>query len=288
MFWQVMELEGQAEIDNAQAQMAMSQAVVGAVRDNVWEPAHRYLLRHKKVADGVGVAVDAIGVVAGAAFVIALSPELGALAIVTGAAAGIGSIMLLFADGSVFVPELLGNKTMSEKQESAQWVQWFRIIGTGLTLFDIPVGGARALVEVGKLSREAREALIGAESSDKLTALARERVEGIHNPTKHPGPVNRRMHKVRVLARQAEAHRQAALNLTHRMRVVAARDVTASFVATPVGTGLLVGSPPAMVLSERQRTADENYLKLLEPEHGMPKDVKFEMRASAVGKAVRQ
>ncbi len=287
VFWHAMELEGQAEIDNAQAQMAMSQAVIGAVRDNVWEPAHRYLMRHKKLADGLGVAVDVIGVIAGAAFVIALAPELGVVAIATGVAAGAGSLILLLADGSVFLPEMMGDEALSQRRENSQLVQWARIIGTGMTLIDIPVGGARALIEVGRLSREAREALVGAESTDKLVALARQRVESIHNPTKHPGPVNHRMHKVRVLARQADAQRQEAQNLTHRMRVVAARDVTASFIATPVGTALIVGSPPGNFLNDRQKQADEEYLKLLEPERGMPPDVKLEMRASAVGKAAR-
>lgn len=287
VFWHAMELEGQAEIDNAQAQLAMSQAVIGAVRDNVWEPAHQYLMRHKKAADGVGIAVDVIGVIAGAAFVIALAPELGVLAIATGIAAGAGSLILLLADGSVFLPEMMGDEALSQRREHSQLVQWARIIGTGMMLIDIPVGGARALVEVGRLSREAREALVGARTTDELTALARERVASIHHPSRHPGPVNRRMHKVRVLARQADTQRQAAQNLTQRMRVVAARDVTASFAATPVGTALIVGSPPAMVLSERQAQADKNYLKLLEPEKGMPRDTKLEMRASAVGKAAR-
>lgn len=287
IFWRAMELEGQAEIDNARAQMAMSRAVIGAVRDDIWEPAHKYLMRHKKVADGVGVAVDVIGVVAGAAFVIFLAPEIGALAIATGVAAGAGSLILLLADGSVFLPEMTGNEALSQRNENSKLVQWARIIGTGLTLFDIPVGGVRALVEVGKLSREAREALVGARSSDELAASARERVAAIHNPGRHPGPVNRRLHKVQVLARQADAQRQAAQDLTHRMRVISARDVTASFVATPVGTALMVGSPPAMLLSAKQAKADANYLQLLEPEKGMPHDVKLEMRVSAMGRAAR-
>ena len=287
VFWHAMELEGEAEIDSAQAQMAASQAMFGAVRDNVWEPAHQYLLRHKKLADGLGVAVDVIGVIAGVAFVVALTPALGGLAIATGVAAGAGSLLLLFADGSVFVPEMLGNEAMSQRYENAQWVQWARIVGTGMTLIDIPVGGARALIEVGRLGREAREAMLGAGSSEKLAALARQRVESIHNPSRHPGPVNRRMHKVRVLARQADAQRESAVQLTHKMRVIAARDVTASFVATPIGTTLNVLSPPANVLSERQEAADKNFLKSLEPEGGMPADVKLEMRASAVGKAAK-
>lgn len=288
IFWRAMELEGEAELANAEIQMAGARAMTEAVRDNIWEPAHQYLLRHKKVADGVGVAVDVIGVIAGAAFVIALTPELGALAIVTGAAAGIGSLVLLAADGYVFVPELLGDEAKSQRHENAQWVQWARIVGTAMTLIDLPVGGVRALAEVGKLGREAHAALTEARSSDGLAALARERAAQIHHPAKHPGPVNRRLHRAKVLARQAEAQRQTAHELTNKMRVVAARDVTASFVATPVGTALIVGSPPAIILSERQAKADENYLKSLEPEKGMPHDVNLEVRASAVGKAARQ
>ena len=107
-----MELEGEAEIENAQAQQAASQAMFNAVRDDVWEPAHRFMLRHKQGADLAGVVIDAVGVFAGVAFVIALSPEIGALAVVTGVAAAVGSGVLLVADGAVYATEATGHKEL--------------------------------------------------------------------------------------------------------------------------------------------------------------------------------
>ncbi len=53
-FWRAMELEGEAEIQNAQIQMAGSQAIAQEFRDHVWEPTHEFLLRHKLMADTAG------------------------------------------------------------------------------------------------------------------------------------------------------------------------------------------------------------------------------------------
>ena len=284
MRWRI---EGEAEVEKAQAQQASSQALYKIVRDDVWEPAHRFMLRHKQATDFAGVVIDAVGVVAGIAFVVALSPELGALAIVTGVAAAVGSGVLLLADGAVFATEATGHKELSEQIESSHVVQWCRIVGTVMTLVDIPVGGVRALVEVGKLGGEAREALAGARETDSLAEAARARAAKIHNPSRHPGPVNRRLHRVKVLTRQADAQRLAAERLALKRNWVRGRDVTASFAATPTGTAAIVAAPPSMVLTQAQRRSDTDYLKLLEPEHGMPRDMKLELRTSAVGKAAK-
>ncbi len=269
---------------NAQAQAAASQALVKAVRDDVWEPAHRFMLRHKTGSDGLGVVIDAVGVFAGIAFIIALSPEIGALAIVTGVAATVGAGVLFLADGAVFATEATGHKALSEEIEGSSIVQWSRIVGTVLTLIDIPVGGVRALVDVGKLGREAREAVAGAKETDSLAEAARARVAKIRNPNSHPGPVQRRLHRVKALTRQADGQRLAAERLARERNWVRGRDVTASFAATPAGTGMIVAAPPNVALTKAQQQSDADYMKLLEPEHGMPPDVKFEVRTSAVGK----
>ena len=286
-FEHAMELEGEAEIENAQAQQAASQAMFTAVRDNVWAPAHRFMLRHKQGTDLAGVVIDAVGVFAGVAFVIVLSPEIGALAIATGVAAAVGSGVLLLADGAVYATEATGHKALSKTIEDSAFVQWSRIVGTALTLIDLPVGGVRALADVGKLGQEAREAVAGARETDSLAEAARARVAKIHNPDRHPGPVNRRMRRVKALARQADEQRQEAERLARHRNWVRGRDVTASFVAAPAGAAAMVAAPPSMLETKPQQQSDEDYLKQLSPKGGMPKDVKLEVRTSAMGKAVR-
>ena len=283
-FWRAMEIEGESEMANAEAQRAGSQALFNAVRDDVWEPAHRFMLGHKTATDGASVVIDAIGVFAGIAFVIALSPEIGALAIVTGVAAAVGSGVLLLADGAVFATEATGHKDLSEQIESSPVVQWSRIVGTVMTLIDIPVGGVRALIEVGRLGGEARAALAGARETDGLAEAARARLAKIHHPERHPGPVSRRLRRVKTLTRQADAQRLDAEQLARKRNWVRGRDVTATFAATPAGTAAIIASPPKIALTPAQQKSDADYLKLLEPEHGMPKDTKLELRTSAVGK----
>ena len=182
------ELEGEAEIENAQAQQAASQAMFNAARDNVWEPVHRFMLRHKQATDLAGVVIDAVGVFAGVAFVIALSPELGALAIATGVAVAVGSGVLLLADIAVYATEATGHNALSKTIEDSAFVQWSRIVGTTLTLIDLPVGGVRALADVSKLGQEAREAVAGARETDSLAEAARARMAKIHDPDRHRVP----------------------------------------------------------------------------------------------------
>ena len=67
-----------------------------------------------------------------------------------------------------------------------------------------------------------------------------------------------------------------------RIRLLALRDVNASFVATPVGAGLFMASPPGMMLSPQQREHDDKAMALLAPKGGMPKDVRLEMRVSGI------
>ena len=163
-FWSVMEEEGEAQIAQGQAEAAAGQAIYQGVRDNVWEPAHGFLIRHKVLADGIGVAIDVIGVIAGVAFVVAFSPEIGAVAAVTGFAAAGGSFLLAGADGAVFATEVTGNKEASEAIESSKVTQWVRIAGTIMTLVDIPVGGVRSLAEVKALKNRVGR---GAQSSPR-------------------------------------------------------------------------------------------------------------------------
>lgn len=286
-FWSVMQAQGEAEIAEAQANQAAGEALYKGVRDNVWEPTHKFLLRHKVLADGIGVAIDVVGVIAGIAFVIGFAPEIGIVAAVAGFSAAAGSTLLAVADGRVFAAEATGHKALSEKWEHSSFTQWARLVGTVMTLADLPVGGVRSLAEIKALKIEAAEATEAAGHLDTAAAAARDRVAAIRNPGKHPGPVAYRMRRAKKLAQQAEAHRQDATALTQKARVTGALESFPAFGATPAGTALLAAAPPAMLLNQGQKAADDAYTKSLEPEGGMPHDVKLEVRISKTQKVAK-
>ena len=287
-FWHAMEIEGDAEIAQGQAELAAGQAIDSAIETHIWLPVHDFLLRHKLLADGVGVALDVVGVVAGAVFIVAAFPEIaggtaviGTLGLVTGVTAAMGSVMLFGTDGIVFGLEVSGNEGLAQRFENSRTVQWARIGATIMILPDVAVGGVRALGEIGKLGNEAREAETASAEAARNAQAARDRVAKISNPSKHPGPVNRRMRKVAAFERATEAQAKAAEDAHTRIRITALKDLGIVPGATLGSTGLLAGAPPSMTLTPEQREADERYRRMLAPEGGMPKDVKIEMRVSA-------
>ncbi len=71
-----MEIEGGAEAQSAEAQMAATQAMTQEFQDQVWQLVHQFLLRHKLMADTAGIALDTVGVIAGVAFFFLAAPEL--------------------------------------------------------------------------------------------------------------------------------------------------------------------------------------------------------------------
>ena len=228
-----------------------------------------------------------IGVVAGGALLFAAAPEIfggaaivGTLGIVTGTMAAAGSAILLYIDGQAFVAEVTGNEARAEALESSHTNQWLRITATMMLLPDLPVGGVRAITELTKLGREAEEAGEAVRLARARAVAQRERAGRIHHPQRHPGPVNRHLARANRATREAIEQQAEIARATHRMRIVTARDINASFVATPGSVGLLAGLPPAMLLSSGDRARDEQLLRSLAPEHGMPRDVRLEARMS--------
>ncbi len=290
-FWRAMEIEGQAEIQSVQAQEAASKAMVAEFQDRVWQPAHEFLLRHKLAADTAGVALDAVGVAAGIVFLVFVAPELtgaatvgGAIGLATGVSAAAGSFALALIDGATYFAEISGNQALAKGIDDDNTLQWMRIGATLMLLPDIAVGGMRGLREIGKLGREAAEAREAAAAADRAAAEARARVARIHHPDRHPGPVMRRIHKVRAFQRAAETQARAVDVASHRLRIIGGRDLALFQGATLAGTGLLSAAPPGVALSPQQNRRDEDYLKSLTPRGGMPNDVRLEMRVFGVEK----
>lgn len=192
-FWHAMEIQGEAALQTSQAQLAMGQMVDQTVETHIWLPVHEFLLRHKLLADGVGVALDVVGVLAGTVFVITALPEIagatvvvGTAGLVTGLSAAAGSFLLLLADGSVFGLEVSGNKGLAESVESNKTVQWMQIGATVMVLPDVAVGGIRALREIGQLGNEGREAGTASAAAARNVEAARARMGKIAKPPEAP------------------------------------------------------------------------------------------------------
>lgn len=283
-FERAMTAYGESELRNAEATMAASQALGAMVDRGMWQPTHEWLQKHKLIADGLGVAVDVVGVVAGVAFAVAIAPELGVVAIVAGLSAFAGSAILLGVDGAVLGLELAGREESAKAIEDSHTAQWARIVGTIMTLPDMAVGGVRAIKEIGTLANEGREAAAASRAAVDAAEAQRLRAAKIHNPAKHPGPVQKHLHKARAFAAEAKKQAQLAQHAAGRARLVAARDVGASYVATPLGAALISAAPPGIALSEAQKRRDERLLQQLAPDGGMPRDVKLQMRASSISK----
>jgi hypothetical protein len=286
-----MEIQGEQELQAAQTQAAASEAISRGLRDDVWLPAHQFLLRHKLVADGIGVGIDVIGAVAAGFFIVAAAPELlggaaviGTTGLVTGVPASIGAIVLLVADGLVFGGEMTGHEVLSKKIEDNKTIQWMRIGATIMLLPDIAVGGVRALKEIGALGSEAREAEEASKLASARSAAERTRASRIHNPERHSSPVQRHLHRARTLAREAQEHLEDAQKAQARIHILALRDLNASFVGTPGGTALLAAAPPGIVLNKDQVERDEKYMQMLTPEGGMPNDTRLEIRIMGFSK----
>lgn len=287
-FWRAMELEGEAEIQNAQSQMAGSQAIAQEVRDHIWEPTHEFLLRHKLMADTAGIVLDAVGVAAAVVFVIAAAPELAAAAaagslvaatgLVTGTAASTGALVLFGIDGSIYGAEITGHEAVARKMEDNPTIGWVRIGATLMLLPDLPVGGLRALKEIGQTASEASEALAKTAEAQRLTGNAGRDLRNVTNPARHPAEVARQLDRVRKYQAEAAAQSRLVDVANAKIRLLFARDVALFPGATAGGAALLAAAPPDLALSQTQKRRDEELLKSISPEKGMPKDVRLDIR----------
>ena len=153
-----------------------------------------------------------------------------------------------------------------------------------MTLVDLPVGGSRAVVSVGKIGREIEEGTAVMSRTERAAAAARARVAKIRNPVKHPGPIAKRMRQAKRLATQLEQQHRRASHLSRELTRTKYFDVPAAVGATPAGAALISAAPPALALRKGQQRRDEDYMKSLAPAEGLPRDVKLALGTSTIGK----
>ena len=276
------------EIQNAQIQMAGSQAVAQEFRDHVWEPSHAFLLRHKLLADTAGIALDVVGVAAAIVFVFAAAPELAAAAaagsvvagigLATGTVASTGAIVLFGIDSTIYGAEITGHEAYAKTIDDNPTIGWVRIGATIMLLPDLPVGGLRALKEIGTTAGEASEALAKTSNAERLTGNATRDLKNVTNPSRHPAEVARQMDRVRKYQAEAAAQSKLVDAANAKIRLLFARDVALFPGATAGGAALMSASPPGVALSQAQKQRDEDLLKSIAPEKGFPKDARMDIR----------
>ena len=111
--------------------------------------------------------------------------------------ASTGAIILFGLDGAVFGAEFFGQDAIAKKIEDNSTVGWLRIGATLMLLPDLPVGGIRALKEIGTTVGEASEALAKTTEADAMTARASRDLRNVTNPARHPAEVAGQMDRVR-------------------------------------------------------------------------------------------
>jgi hypothetical protein len=275
---------GEAELQRSQAEMAASREMTKLFHDDVWLPAHQFLVRHKWAADGVAVAADVIGIVAfvglilAAPEIIAAGTALGIAALVTGTLAGDACIALLAVDGAVFVTEVSANEAFSRMIEEDATIQKIRIAATLFLLPDLPVGGMRALAEFRALGNEAREGAALAGRLEEGAEAERARAASVSHPRKHLHSVQRYRHKANVLARQAEEERLEVAQIQRKMSALLHFELGAVPAGTAASEALLGLSPPSMLMNKEDLEADEKIVsRQAMPEGGIPKGVRLEI-----------
>jgi hypothetical protein len=287
-FWRAMEIEGETEIQNAKSQLAASRLVGQEFRDHVWEPTHEFLLRHKLLADTAGFALDVVGVAAAVVFVIAAAPELAtaaaagsvmaAVGLATGYSASAGAVVLFGIDGFVYGAEISGQDAIAKQIEDNPTIGWIRIGATIMLLPDLPVGGIRALKEIGQTAGEASDALAGSAKAQRLMGNASRDLKNVTNPARHPAEVARQMNRVRQYQAEAAAQTKLVEAANAKIKLLFARDVALFPSATAGGVALMAAAPPDVALSRDQRSRDEEFLHSIMPQGGVPKDVRMDIR----------
>ncbi len=157
-------------------------------------------------------------------------------------------------------------------------IGWMRSGATIMLLPDLPVGGLRALKEIGTTAGEASEALARAGAAERMTGNATRDLRNVTNPSRHPAEVARQMDRVRKFTAEAAGQSRLVDAANAKIRLLFARDVALFPGATTGGAALMVAAPPDVVLSPAQKQRDEALLKTFLPEKGMPKDVRMDIR----------
>lgn len=161
-FNSVMEMIGRQEIEQGQAQAAVGQAIddklASVWRNNFGLTAHQ--------SDGVGVAIDAVGV--GLSLVLA---SLGPLEVL-GLIALVGGAVVLVLDGAAYTTEMAGH------EEIAKTVRYYtfypRCLATLATLPDALWNIGKVVLDAGELSADAARSLSTAgRASDDAARVTR-------------------------------------------------------------------------------------------------------------------
>lgn len=210
-FWRQMAIQGQAAIQQGQAELAMGQAINGAIA-NAYQRAVG-----KDREDTEGIAFDVAAVALSAFLLLTGTAE------VLGVVAAVGGVALLVLDGAAYGTELAGDDGTADKIKDFTFP--FRCLAMVATLPDAAWNVGKVLAESGKIATEAARidttvsrATADAARSTRAAASAGDMVES-----------NRATMR---------AQQYAAIGERARVKAVAARQKLAAFLTANAVGGL--------------------------------------------------
>ena len=161
---------GQSQLEASKAQLAMGQAEADMLKKG-WTSLHDFVEGHKMAFDGVAVAGDVFGVIAGAVAILAIGATGFAVLPVLGVIAGVASLALLAEDGSVLYAELRNDEVRKKEIEESWHYKVIELVGPLLLLPDLVFGGPRAVASLPKSAAELGETTEAvAHGSESLSA----------------------------------------------------------------------------------------------------------------------
>ena len=130
---------------------------------HVVKPADAFLDRHPLLKDGVIVAADVAGVIAGAVAVYTLVVAGGTVAVVVGLiatiVAGVACLFLLYEDGKHIWFTALHDQVGLTQLEAQPDYQWIQAIAPWFTLPDLAIGGRAVVREALEAGRKTGEVM---------------------------------------------------------------------------------------------------------------------------------
>ena len=259
---------GQAQIDSAAAQLAAGKATDRFVYQHAIKPINDFINRYEYVKDGVTVAIDVAGVVAGGAAAVALATAGGGLLVTVGLAAGVvaglASLCLLAEDGRHCWFTLRGDEAGKLALQSTSDFRWIEAVGPLLAIPDLALSGRAALREVAQFAGKAdRAAAASAAAAERSRQAARELREVVADPDQSAPILARAASEA---ARRAADYQKMLRKATAANRkLMMAREAVLAYGGTLWGSSLYGYDPP-----ELARNAAASLFTPRQPSGGLP------------------
>ncbi len=222
-FWRQMAVQGQMAVQQGQTELALGQAIDGAIATAYHKVTGKYR------DDSEGIAFDVAAVALSAFLLLTGTAE------VLGIVAAVGGVALLVMDGAAYGTELAGDDATADKIKDVTFP--FRCLAMVATLPDAAWNVGKVLAEGGKLSAEAARidstvsrATADAARSTRAAAASGDMVESSRAATR--------------------AQKYAAIGERARLKAVAARQKLAAFLSANAAARALIVPSTVLLIKE--------------------------------------